>query len=625
MRVQERGTDPTQRGPYSTLREDRSLDLEEPFVGDKDESKAPPKRQTLRRMFQYSKKEWRMIVTGTIFLAIGGAAQASVPYLTGQVIDSIQNEKDTSHLHEVAIQVIFITIIGGVALSLRGFLYNLTGERVVLAIKKDLYNAIVMKEMTFFDHTKSGELANRLSSDTTLLQSAVSTSISVLARNIFMLVVTVIFLLLISPKLTLIMFTLVPFIVLVMLGYGRFLKKNTKLYQDALAQASTVAVEALGNPRTVRSFAGEVQEMAKYRHKLEEAYSVGVKRSLVQGLFGGVLFILANGLLISILWYGGAMVIEGEVSTGDLAAFLLYTVQMAVSLTVLGSVYSSIMQAIGAAEKIFQIIDEETGVTYVGGQVPDKVKGEIVLDDVSFQYPSRAGTQVIENLSFQIEPESVVALVGPSGGGKSTVVQLLQRFYEPIKGKILMDGIDIRNLNRKWYHKQIGYVSQEPVLFSGTIEENIGYGMDTPNDEKIREATKFSNAYDFITNKVQFPDGFRTLVGERGIKLSGGQKQRVSIARAIVNDPKILLLDEATSALDAESEHSVQQAIDSLVQRGGKTVLIIAHRLSTVKDASKIMVMKDGNIAESGTHEMLLRTDGIYKSFMKRQLQGGMF
>eukprot|EP00357_Protocruzia_adherens_P026430 CAMPEP_0115038490 /NCGR_PEP_ID=MMETSP0216-20121206/43440_1 /TAXON_ID=223996 /ORGANISM="Protocruzia adherens, Strain Boccale" /LENGTH=662 /DNA_ID=CAMNT_0002418901 /DNA_START=317 /DNA_END=2301 /DNA_ORIENTATION=- len=611
------------------------------------------KTGSLKRMFQYSKKEWKLLSVGMVALLIAVVCQALIPYFTGKIIDSVQEDGgDYDELRDTSLMLIYvsllgkidcspiqsnksynvpnppfanypfqITILGAVALAIRGFLYNLAGERIVVEIRQDLYNAVIQKDIAYFDKIKSGDLTNRLSSDTTLLQDTLSSDISVFIRNFITFFATLTFLFLISWKLTCLMLGMVPLVAVIVMIYGNFINKNTKKYQDALADASVVAVETIGNARTVRSFATEDREMSNYQSKMQTVYKHGFTKALAYGIFNGLIAVLANGVVIAVLWYGGSLVIEEELSTGDLAAFLLYTVNLAMSLTIVGSMFTEIMKSLAAADKIFEIIDTPTSVNLTSGQELQKVAGGIKFDNVKFAYPSRPETQVLTDFTLDIPANTRVALVGPSGGGKSTVVQLLQRFYHPLEGKISLDGIDIEDLNRKSYLSKIGYVSQEPVLFSGTIEENIAYSLPVYTSEDVVQAAKFANAYDFISEETQFPDGFKTLVGERGIKLSGGQKQRVSIARAIIKNPKILLLDEATSALDAESEHLVQRAIDDLIKGATRTVLIVAHRLSTIREADKIVVIKHGKIVESGKHDDLLGIeDGIYKKFMKRQL-----
>jgi len=416
--------------------------------------------------------------------------------------------------------------------------------------------------------------------------------------------------------LTLVMTAVVPVVAIGAVVYGMYVKKLRKSFQDKLAAATATAEEAISNVRTVRSFSHEAQTQREFAVRIDESYFVGKKIALSVGIFMSVIGILAQGSIVLVLWYGGTLVLEDKLSPGSLISFLLYTMTVAFTFATISTLFGDFMQAVGAADRIFQLIDRRPAIPCSGGDIPKKVIGEIQLINVTFTYPSRPETAVLKDINLHLSPGKVVALVGPSGSGKSTIVNLIERFYDPDKGQILLDGTDIKKLDPEHYRKYIGFVSQEPVLFATTIKENIIFGAHSATEEQIISAAKKANAHDFIS---EFKEGYETIVGERGVRLSGGQKQRIAIARALVLDPKILLLDEATSALDAESEHLVQDAIDRAMEN--RAVLVIAHRLSTVINASQVLVLNKSEIVETGTHNDLIKAGGIYKKLVKRQLQ----
>jgi ATP-binding cassette subfamily B protein len=355
---------------------------------------------------------------------------------------------------------------------------------------------------------------------------------------------------------------------------------------------------------------------ARYREAVDLSYVLAAKRALANGAFAGVAGFAGYTAIALVVWYGGHMVTDGTMSMGELTAFLIYTLMLAVSLGALSGLYGDFMRAAGASSRVFELIDQRATLEDSGGQKLSDVRGSVALDDVHFTYPSRPDIPVLTGVSLKIEPGEVVALVGPSGSGKSTVAALLARFYDPDQGTVRLDGHDLKDLDPKDLRQYIGVVSQEPVLFATSIRENIAYGRTDATLEQIRAAARAANAEAFID---AFPEGFETTVGERGIRLSGGQKQRIAIARALLKDPRILVLDEATSALDSESEHLVQEALDRLM--AGRTTLVIAHRLSTVRDATIVAVLDGGRIIESGSHDRLIARDGLYRKLVERQFE----
>jgi ATP-binding cassette subfamily B protein len=410
------------------------------------------------------------------------------------------------------------------------------------------------------------------------------------------------------------MLSVVPVVAIGAVVFGRTVRSLSKRTQDALAAASSVAEETVGNIRTVRSFAREEQEVRRYGARVDEAFALGRKQAATYGAFQGFGAFAAGTAVSVVLWYGGTLVIHGAMSAGELTSYMIYTLYLAFDLGGLSSVYADFMRALGASERVFELVDRVPGVVNVTGHRLDRVEGRMRLEGLTFAYPTRPETNVLQSVDLELEPGRVLALVGPSGGGKSTVAGLIARLYDPQSGRVTLDGTDIRDLDTLWLREQIGAVAQEPVLFAATIEENILYGRPGATHAEVEAAARAANAHAFIE---AFPDGYRTLVGERGVRLSGGQKQRIAIARALLKNPRILVLDEATSALDSESEHLVQEALDRLMH--GRTVLVIAHRLSTVKDADRVVVIEHGSVAESGSHEELVARDGVYRRLVERQ------
>jgi len=373
--------------------------------------------------------------------------------------------------------------------------------------------------------------------------------------------------------------------------------------------------------RTVKAFSTEGEEHSKYAHYNNIIYRLGYNKACGYGVFMWFTQIFVYGAIIAILLVGSKLIQEGHLSIGSITAFLLYLIQLLMNFMMLTGLLGSVMAVIGASVKIVQIIEHVPLMNVRGGRSIHKIEGHIEIKNLTFAYPAKNDVKILSGISLDIEKGKVFALVGQSGSGKSTIISMIERFYDPQDGGVFLDGENIKDLDPIWYHKNVALVSQEPVLFSGSIRENIMYGLGSDATEAdLIHASKMAYAYDFITDKVKFPLGFDTLVGERGIQLSGGQKQRIAIARALIRKPKVLLLDEATSALDAESEHQVQKALDDLIKNSGQTIIVIAHRLSTIKDADKIVVLQHGEIMEMGSHEELLRKGEFYKALVERQL-----
>jgi len=411
------------------------------------------------------------------------------------------------------------------------------------------------------------------------------------------------------------MLAVVPAVAIGAVYYGRKIRTLAKKYQDALADSGHVAEEALSSIRTVRAFAAEQAEGNRYAREVEHAYQLARTRIGAGALFMGAASAGVYAAIAVVLGYGGLLVADGTMTAGALTAFLVYTLLIAMGLGTLADIWAEAMRGLGAAERVFDLTDRVAAMPISGGRVLDRVEGRVAFEGVHFAYPSRPDVPVLRGVDLTVRPGEVVALVGPSGAGKSTLGALLSRLYDPAQGRVTLDGVDLRELDPGWLRRLVGVVSQEPVLFSTTIADNVRYGRPEASDDEVREAIRAANAEKFV---MGFPDGLATKVGERGQQLSGGQKQRIAIARALLKDPRILLLDEATSALDAESEALVQEALTRLMK--GRTSVVIAHRLSTVVGADRVLVVDGGQIAEQGSHAALLAQGGVYARLVERQV-----
>lgn len=568
------------------------------------------------KLLSLSREEWPLLIKGMIFLLISSAALMAYPQYIKAIIDNALKTKDTNALNYAALFALGVFIIQGISSSYRFYYFTLAGEKTVKRLRVKLFSQIISQEMPFFDFQKSGELLGRLSSDTAVLQNALSVNISMLVRNIFQTIGGIILLFITSTKLTVFILIIIPPIAWLVAIFGKKIKTISKNTQDALAVSSGVAEESISGVRTVKAFAQEKWEINRYGDQLQKSFNLSLDRISVVAKFTGVVSIVGFFAIVFIVWYGGRLVIQEEMSIGTLTSYILYVMTVAFSAGLLGSLYTDFMSAFGAGHRIFELLDTVT-VNEENFKKPLKniSKGVIEIQDADFSYPARPDQLVLKNFSMKIEQNETIAIVGSSGAGKSTIAQLLMRFYDLNSGKILIDGRNIKDYDLYALRNQVGIVSQEPILISESIEDNIRYGKPDATFEEVVAAAKIAYAHDFITT---FTDGFKTLVGEKGVQLSGGQKQRVAIARAVLKDPKILILDEATSALDSESEYLVQAALENLQK--GRTTLIIAHRLSTVKKSDKIFVMDHGEIVQSGPHdELILMKEGFYNKLIEKQ------
>jgi ATP-binding cassette subfamily B protein len=571
-------------------------------------------RVTFRRIMSLARPQARRLIAGTAFLLLASGLGLVYPKAIGSILDVVIGAKDHALLNKIALAMGAVFILQGVAMALRYYLFTTAGERVVTQLRQDLFASLMSQEVGFFDERKTGELTSRLSSDTTVLQNTVSVNISMALRNTAQALGGIALLFYTSQRLTWLMLAIVPVVAVGAVTYGRKVRGLAKETQDALAMANEVAEESLSGIRTVRSFAAERHEVARYRTATERAFDVARRRVKQSSFFVAVAS--SAGFISSavVLWDGGGLVLDGRMSAGDLISFLIYSIMVAIALGALADLWADFMRASGAAERVFELIDRTPAIPPSGGERLPSVQGRVEFQEVRFAYPTRQDMPVLQGIDLKLAPGEVVAIVGPSGAGKSTIAGLLARMYDPQGGRVLLDGKPLSSLDPEWLRQQIGTVAQEPMLFASSIADNIRYGRTDATDAEVEAAARAANAHEFIS---RFPEGYRTLVGERGVQLSGGQKQRIAIARAVLKDPRLLVLDEATSALDAESEHLVQEALERLMK--GRTTLIIAHRLSTVIGADRVLVLEGGKVVQSGNHAALMGQDGLYRRLVERQ------
>jgi subfamily B ATP-binding cassette protein MsbA len=585
-------------------------------------SAEPPSRRlppptALKRLLPLVRPYRWALLMASVALVAGAGLGLALPLIMGRLLDVAFGPGDRDLLDRIALALMGLVVVQAALNYAQAYLLSATGERAVAGLRRELFSRLLDQPPGFFADRRTGELTSRLTIDIGLLQGTVSHQIAEFARQVITLIGAVILLALTQPRLTFTALAVVPLAVGTAMFFGRRLRRMSTGVQDRVAEATAVAEEAFSQIRTVQSFAMEGWERRRYSERVDAVVDAAVTRAKVRGVFFGALTFAAFTAVVVVLWQGGVLVTEGRLSAGQLFTFLIYTITIAGSVSALASFFSAYQESVGAAERVFELIERPSPIQDAPRAValPGRPRGELRFEGVSFRYQAD-NPWAIREVDLGARSGEIVALVGPSGAGKTTLVSLLPRFWDVTEGAIRLDGVDIRGIRLADLRRAIGLVPQEPALFSGTITENIAYARPGASAAEVEAAGRAAHAHEFVE---RLPQGYETVVGERGIKLSGGQRQRIAIARAILKDPAVLVLDEATSSLDTESERLIEDALEQLLV--GRTTLIIAHRLSTVRRAHRIVVLDHGRIVEQGSHDALLQRNGLYARLYQQQFR----
>ncbi len=564
------------------------------------------------RLFQYIKPYRLEFSFGLFFLLLSTAASLIFPALMGNLVDSA-SDKLVNNINHIAIALLVLFALQAMFSYFRIVLFVNVTEKTLAVIRQETYAHLIKLPMNFFSKRRVGELNSRIASDISLLQETFTTDLAEFLRQVLIITGGIVFLSLTSVKLTLFMLAIIPAMMLAAVFFGRYIKRFSKQVQEKVAESNTIIEETLQGISNVKAFTNEFFEIGRYIRKTNEVMQIAKKGGRYRGAFASFIIFCLFGSIVAVIWYGVLMINSNELSIGELFTFILYSVFIGASVGGMADIYAKLQKAIGATEHLMDILEEEKEEIHSTFSA-DAVKGHIKFHNLNFAYPSRPDVQVLNNLNFEVQQGHHIALVGPSGAGKTTLASILFGFYKIEDGQISIDGKNIEEYDLHFLRKQIAIVPQDIILFGGSIKENIAYGKLDASEQEIEDAAKKANALDFIND---FPEKMETLVGERGIQLSGGQRQRIAIARALLKNPSILILDEATSALDSESEKLVQEAMHVLMK--GRTSIVIAHRLSTIKNADLILVLENGQIIEQGTHHELQKNEGLYKQLSDMQ------
>lgn len=565
------------------------------------------------RALKYIKPYWKRGLAAGICTIIAAGGTAYLPFVIKDMVDQVLSEKNTTMLNWIVLSIVVVFVIRGIAYYGQSYLMNYVGQRVIIDIRKAVFEKLQRLSMSFYDKHKTGTIMSYVTNDVSALQSAMVENVVEMITETVILVASIVMMIYLDWKLFLVTFATFPVVLFFIDSFGKRIRKSGSRIQEAAADITSVLQEVASSPRVIKSFVREGYEVDRFDKENMNNFRANMKYAqLSSTLTPTIEFVAAIGVSI-ILWYGGNSVINGSITAGSLVAFLTYAVNISNPIKRLSRVIGNIQRALAAAQRVFDVLDLPEDIKNApDAKLLPKVKGDVRFNNVSFAY--NENEEVLSHVSFEVKPGEMIAFVGPSGAGKSTVASLLPRFYDATNGSITIDGQDIRKVTLDSLREQVGIVPQETVLFNGSVYDNILYGRLDATREEVEAAAKAANAHDFI---MQLPNGYETMLGDRGMNISGGQRQRISIARAILKNPQILILDEATSALDTESERVVQEALDRLMV--GRTSFVIAHRLSTIKNADKIMVLEKGQLIEQGNHDELMAMDGLYAHLYKIQ------
>ncbi|MEI8179996.1 ABC transporter transmembrane domain-containing protein [Aestuariivirga sp.] len=584
-----------------------------------DEARRRPKSRNLRpllRLTPFLRPYRRQMVFALIALLAAAGATLAVPVAVRRIIDNGFTAENAALVDKYFLAMLAVVVVLAIGSALRFYFVMWIGERVVADIRDAIFSHLLSLSPAFFETQRSGEVLSRLTADTTQIKSAFSSTASIALRNVVMLIGTIFMMVASSPKLAGLSLLALPLIVLPLVTYGRRVRSLSRLAQDTLASSAAFAQERLVAVSTVQANVQEQAARNLFSAATAIAFGAAAKRTFARAVLTALIIGVAAGAVVVLLWYGASAVISGSMSPGTLSQFLIYAILAASSMGQLSEVWGEVQLAAGAAERISELLDEKPIITApaVPQPLPQPPQGRLALDHVTFAYPTRPDQDALVNVSFHVKTGETVAIVGPSGAGKTTIFALAQRFFDPQKGTVTVDGVDVKKAVPQEVRERIAVVPQETVIFSGSVMDNIRFGKPEASQEDVLEAARAARVDEFAE---RLPKGYDTEVGERGVTLSGGQRQRIAIARAILRDAPILLLDEATSALDAESEAFIQQAIEKLT--ANRTTLVIAHRLATVRNADRILVLDGGQLVAEGTHAELINTSPLYARLAKLQ------